>query len=122
MSEPLAPTLDQAVLAGLRDSVGGDDAFVADLVETYLADGADQVAAIEAALNAGDAAALVRPAHTLKSASYTVGAMRLGDLARTLEQGARADGPADASVDLEAVTTAWSATERALRAWLAGTR
>ncbi len=122
MTDPSSPTLDAAVLAALRDSVGGDDAFIADLVETYLADGAGQLDAIEAAVAAGDAAALVRPAHTLKSASYTVGAMRLGDLARSLEQHGRSGGPRldGAPAGAVAARAEWSAVEAALRSWLDG--
>jgi HPt (histidine-containing phosphotransfer) domain-containing protein len=114
-----APTLDPAVLDALRDSVGGDDAFVIDLVETYLADGAGQLEAIGVAVGAGDAAGLVRPAHTLKSASYTVGAMRLGDLARSLEQQGRAGDLSEATADAHAAEQEWTAVVAALRAWSA---
>jgi HPt (histidine-containing phosphotransfer) domain-containing protein len=113
------PTLDAAVLDALRDSVGGDDAFVTDLVETYLADGAGQLEAIGFAVGAGDAAGLVRPAHTLKSASYTVGAMRLGDLARSLEQRGRTGDLSDAAGDAHAAQQEWTAVVAALQAWSA---
>ncbi len=120
MSDMAAPTLDVTVLASLRDSVGGDDAFLADLVETYLDDASGQLGAIGSAIAADDAAALVRPAHTLKSASYTVGAMRLGDLARALEQHGRAGGQAldGARADAAAAQAEWPAVQEALRSWL----
>ena len=122
MTEPTSPTLDESVLAALRDSVGGDDAFVVDLVETYLSDGAEQLDAIAAAVAAGDAHALVRPAHTLKSASYTVGAMRLGDLARSLEHRGR-DGVLDGGVaEADAARAEWDAVEQALHSWSAAHR
>lgn len=114
-----SPVLDRSVLVALRDSVGGDGGFVADLVETYLVDAGEQIGAIEAALAARDAEALVRPAHTLKSASFTVGATRLGELSRELEQRARG-GSLDGVADAGAVREALAATEEALRAWLAG--
>jgi HPt (histidine-containing phosphotransfer) domain-containing protein len=122
MTETASPTLDATVLAALRDAVGGDDAFVADLVETYLADGAEQLGAIGMAVEADDATALVRPAHTLKSASYTVGAMRLGDLARSLEQHGRAGGPGldGARAGAAAARVEWPLVEAALRSWLGG--
>jgi HPt (histidine-containing phosphotransfer) domain-containing protein len=122
MTETSSPTLDVSVLAALRESVGGDDAFVADLVETYLGDGAEQVAAVEAAVGTGDAAALVRPAHTLKSASYTVGAMRLGDLAKSLEARGRGEALDGAGVEAAAARAEWATVETALRAWLGGSR
>ena len=71
MSGDETTTLDTSVLSALYDSVGGDDAFIADLVETYLTDGAAQLAAIDAAAGDREAEGLVRPAHTLKSASRT---------------------------------------------------
>jgi two-component system, sensor histidine kinase and response regulator len=112
-------TLDLAVLAALSASVGDDDAFVADLVETYLDDGATQLEGIGQAVKAGDAEALVRPAHTLKSASLTVGAARLGEISRGLEQLGRSGTTAGAG-DLAADARAeWEGVVPALRSWLA---
>ena len=71
MSAPEAPILDEGVLADLSASVNGDRAFVVELIEAFLADGAQQLAAIDAARIADDAEAMVRPAHTLKSSSAT---------------------------------------------------
>ena len=60
-------------------SVGDDDAFVGDLVDTYLRGGPEQLAGMEA-LAAGDIEAIVRPAHTLKSATAAAsGATTLAD-------------------------------------------
>jgi len=112
--------IDETVLDELKASVAGDIGFVRDLVETYVADSADQVAAIEAALDSGDAAALVRPAHTLKSSSATLGATELAATARTLEMAARAGdlsgdevGRASAAVRRE-----WESATAALRTWV----
>ena len=77
--------LDHAVLAELRESVGDDDEFIADLVETYVRESRDHLSAIEEAAAAGDAVAIVRPAHTLKSSSAALGAMRLAQVAREIE-------------------------------------
>jgi HPt (histidine-containing phosphotransfer) domain-containing protein len=119
MTDQQAPVLDPTVLEALRDSVGGDGAFVVDLVETYLGDAATQVEAISAALGAGDADSLVRPAHTLKGASLTVGATRLGELARSIELRAR-NGEADGTgADAAAVEDEWRSADAALRDWLA---
>jgi two-component system, sensor histidine kinase and response regulator len=118
VTEQRRPILDEAVLGALRDSVGGDDAFVSDLVETYLSDGRDQLAAIEAAVGAGDAAALVRPAHTLKSASLTVGAIRLGELGRTLEQRGRGEELDGAAAIVAEAREEWEQVNESLRAWL----
>ena len=52
-------------------------------------DGVKSVAAIEAAMRAGNAAALVIPAHTLKGESRQFGAEPLAELAETIEMFAR---------------------------------
>ncbi len=88
MTEGPRPAIDRAVLDALEESVG-DREFVEDLVRTYLTDAEDQMAAITAAVDAGNAEALVRPAHSLKSASFTIGAQALGETSRALEQAAR---------------------------------
>jgi HPt (histidine-containing phosphotransfer) domain-containing protein len=121
VNDPDARVLDGAVLDELRTSVEGDSAFVVDLVEAYLADGAQHVADVVTALEAVDAAALVRPAHTLKSSSATVGAMRLAGMARELEMDGRAGTLEAASAGERAasVRATWEEASAALRAWVA---
>jgi HPt (histidine-containing phosphotransfer) domain-containing protein len=121
MLEPDPPVLDEATLADVRASVADDAEFVADLVRTYLADGPAHLTAIADAVTAGDAAALVRPAHTLKSSSATIGAMRISARARRLEMAART-GAIDDAARSEAgqLDEDWSATTAALEGWMAG--
>lgn len=121
MSDATAPILDEGALRELRQSVDGDRGFVVELIEAYLADGAAQVSDIEAALAAGDAEALVRPAHTLKSSSATVGAARLSVLARELEAAGRS-GTLDAATTNRGpeLRAAWEAAADALRRWIGG--
>jgi HPt (histidine-containing phosphotransfer) domain-containing protein len=86
-----APLLDPAALAGLREI--GDDDFVADLVETFLADAPPLLAA----LRGSDADEVRRAAHTLKSNGATFGATRFSELCRELELLAKSGGLAGAS-------------------------
>lgn len=119
MNEPETELLDDGVLDELRASVEGDRDFVAQLIEAYVSDGAEHLAAARAAIDAGDAEALVRPAHTLKSSSATLGAMRLAASARGLEMMARS-GSLDDTVTVAAdrLRDEWDATTAALRAWI----
>lgn len=120
MSDPDTPTLDTAVLDELSASVDGDRTFVVELIEAYLADGAIHVAAIDAARASDDAEAMVRPAHTLKSSSATVGAARLAATSRELEMAGRSGSLSGAGEAAAArVASEWSATTDALRAWIA---
>ena len=113
--------IDEGVLEELRVSVEGDVAFVRDLVDAYVSDSAEQISGIEAALAAGDAEALVRPAHTLKSSSATLGAMELSATARTLEMAARAGDLSDGDTQRAsaAVRGEWEAATAALKEWVA---
>jgi HPt (histidine-containing phosphotransfer) domain-containing protein len=119
VNEPDRPVVDASVLDELRTSVEGDTGFVRDLIEAYVTDSAGHVDAIEAALAAGDAATLVRPAHTLKSSSATLGATPLAATARTIEMAARADelGADEVRAAAPTIRGQWEATVAALRAW-----
>jgi HPt (histidine-containing phosphotransfer) domain-containing protein len=102
MTEAVQPAgsddpIDRETYARLLEMTGGDQAFVDDLVDTYLVDATDQLAALDAAIALADAAALTRPAHSLKSSSLNVGALGLGELCRELEQQGRAGETAGAA-------------------------
>lgn len=109
-------TLDNAVVDELRASVGGDESFVRELAAAYLAEGPTHLEAMAAALAKTDIEGLVRPAHTLKSSSAALGAMRLSQICRGIEHAARegrAEGLAEAVDDARAT---WTMTEAAMRA------
>lgn len=119
MPAPDLPLVDEGVLADLLASTGDDPAFVRELLETYLAETPEQLEAITAAIGADDAAALVRPAHTLKSSSATLGAMQLSTLARELEMAGRAGGLGPEVRDTAGTAmTTWAGTAAALSAWM----
>ncbi len=73
----------------LSDMVGDNPAVQRNLLGKYVSNAAQQVAAIEAALSAGDTANMAELAHKLKSGSLTVGAQRLGVLCSELEKAGR---------------------------------
>ncbi|MFL5674469.1 MAG: Hpt domain-containing protein [Chloroflexota bacterium] len=108
--------VDPAAIDGLLEMTGGDPEFLRELITTYVEDGAAQLAAMREAVTAGDAEALVRPAHSLKSNSASMGAEHLATLCRALETDARAgrlDGAAErvaeAASEFEDVRTALEA-------------
>lgn len=119
MQEADGPILDEGVLTELTESTGGDIVFVRELIETYLADTPVQLDAMTAAVEADDAEALVRPAHTLKSSSATVGAMRLSSVARELEMAGRTGSlEASARERLDSARAEWTTAQEAFVAWL----
>ena len=99
----VTPPIDAATLANLLDATGGDQAFVDELVDTYLAEGDRLVGDVVAAAEAGAVGDLILPAHSLKSSSQNVGALALGELCRHLEEDARSGtvtGPVDRAEEI----------------------
>ena len=78
--------LDQTVLASLRELQDeGDPDIVAEVGGLFLEHSPQKIAAILKAVENGDAKGLQTAAHSLKSSSAYVGAMRLSELSRELE-------------------------------------
>jgi len=110
------PVIDQAAIDRLLEMTGGDPEFLRELITTYLEDGASQLDAMREAIAQSDAEALVRPAHSLKSNSASMGADHLGMLCRDLEADARAgrlagaaERVAEASAEFDRVRVALDA-------------
>jgi CheY-like chemotaxis protein len=83
---PPAPVLASEVVEELRAVMGNE---YLSLLRLFLEDAPKHVQALESAAAANDMAALVGPAHTLKSASANLGAMALSAAAKRIELGAR---------------------------------
>jgi two-component system sensor histidine kinase/response regulator len=105
--------VDRAALDMLLESVGGDREFFAELLDSFLNDAPAQLAAMRTATVGGDAEALRRAAHSLKSNSATFGAMRLSQQCKRIEELARAgewqgtpDRIENVAVEYEQVRTA----------------
>jgi len=97
--------IDWAVFARARDELGAG--FVR-ILGYFREDGVKSVAAIEAAMRAQNAAALIIPAHTLKGEARQFGAEPLGELAEKIEIVARDcveshDTPDQAMADVAAL-------------------
>jgi HPt (histidine-containing phosphotransfer) domain-containing protein len=91
------------------------------LVATYLESAGRLVAELAAAAGAGDAGALYRPAHTLKSSSANLGAMSLSRMAAALESQAKRGSVERPLAQVEAIEAAFARARRALEACLAET-
>ncbi len=116
-SEALDRTaLDNILLLGKS----GGPALLRRIIEIYFRNAPDLIGAMQAAVAAGDMAALGRAAHSLKSSSLNVGAARLGRLCREIETAVRSDSP-DAAVKLaEGIGAEYTRAEGWLRAELDG--
>ncbi len=108
--------LDRAALADLLAMTGGDPAFLAELIDTYVADTPQQLATIRQSLESGDAEAVRRAAHSLKSNSATFGATALARLCQELEERAKRGALNDAAELVSLVEATYAEVETALRA------
>jgi HPt (histidine-containing phosphotransfer) domain-containing protein len=90
-NERIMGVLDPAAIDGMREMVGGDDEFLADLIDTFLKDAPQMLADMRQALRTGDAEVLRRIAHSLKSNSDSFGATALGEFCRKLEKMGKAN-------------------------------
>jgi len=102
------PAIDPAVFARLGEITGDDPEFLADLVDTYLDDGHAQVHALREA-PVENLAALIPPAHSLKSSSASIGATALAERCRALEADARAGQVVDVEGNVQAIAEAFAA-------------
>lgn len=106
--------LDPEAFRHLLDITGGDLAFVDELIDTYIDDATVQLEAMRQAAAAGDAEAMVRPAHSLKSSSANVGAVAVTEACRSLEAEGRAGTLVDAVGRVAACEAAFEAAKDAL--------
>jgi CheY-like chemotaxis protein/HPt (histidine-containing phosphotransfer) domain-containing protein len=80
------PAVDTSVLARLsNEDLGGDRAFVVELIDLFLEQAAAMLADLQTAANAGDQQEIARIAHTLQSSAGNLGARRLQRLCADAE-------------------------------------
>lgn len=108
--------IDQPTFAKLVDSVGGGAHFVTELIDSYLNDTPNLFTHMRRAAATGDAAALRRAAHSLKSGSASFGALDLAEQCREIEEMAKQEALAGVEARIEAASLAYEAVASALRA------
>ena len=105
-----ATAIDAAVFAELQATTGAD--FVVELVDTFAEEAPQMLGEMRSAQADAAAERFRRAAHSLKSNSSTFGAVRLAELARTLELA----GLPDSAAPLDAVATELDRAMAALKA------
>ncbi len=92
------PVLDEEVIASLRDIM--DDDFI-DLIQTFLGDSDLRMQSLREAAASREAETIRKAAHSFKGSSGNIGARRLSELCRQLEELMSAGKPADMDAFLE---------------------
>ncbi len=85
---------DLAVLDALAAGHSSGEALLRRLLELFRGEGRKQLDSLQEAWHSGDRETATRAAHTLKSSSASLGALRLSEHCRQIEQALRAGAPA----------------------------
>ncbi len=112
--------IDRDVLNELLDSFGGDMEFLGEMLDTFFEDSPHQLEAARAGLAAGDAAAVRRAAHSLKSNCANFGARSLSAQCKELEMLARDGSLEDGTELLTKIAADYLRVQAALEAIRAG--
>jgi CheY-like chemotaxis protein len=115
-SGPDDSLLDAAALENIRALDDGDGSVIVEVLQMYLDEAPGHLERLQSALERSDAADLGRVAHALKSASFNVGAMRLGEICRELEKLAKAGEISTAPKLVSAISGLYQRVEPQLRA------
>ncbi|MGB0383392.1 MAG: response regulator [Ardenticatenaceae bacterium] len=110
--------LDSNALDQLRDLVGGDPEFFAELIDSFLEEAPDLITNLRKALDEGDPVGMRLAAHTLKPNSADFGALELSRLCRQLEDLGKAgimDGAAELVAQAETLFALVKAELEAMR-------
>ncbi|HLA75762.1 MAG TPA: response regulator, partial [Gammaproteobacteria bacterium] len=114
-------SIDHQVLEGLHGlQIEGTPDVVGELIDIYLADTPLLLQSLHEAIPQGDAQALRRTAHSLKSVSANLGAKRLAALCKELEDMGRSNDLLNAAARLPQVMDEYAAVKQALHKVRAG--
>jgi histidine phosphotransfer protein HptB len=75
--------IDNSTFEALKDSMGAD--FIGEIVQTYVEEMPKLIAQLQEALAKQDCEGFRRAAHSIKSTSNSLGALKFGELAKELE-------------------------------------
>ena len=119
----LAPdTLDEQLLDELRSYAGDEPELLIELGQAFVEGATTRLADLYRAHHAGSSLQMVQAAHTLKGSSGTLGAVRLQELCRELEESVREHGVPDGTALLDEIAAeldrVHAALDRALGARL----
>jgi signal transduction histidine kinase/CheY-like chemotaxis protein/HPt (histidine-containing phosphotransfer) domain-containing protein len=111
---------DLAVLDALAAGHSSGEALLRRLLELFRGEGRKQLDSLQEAWHSGDRETATRAAHTLKSSSASLGALRLSEHCRQIELALRADAPATIDTWIEEARRTFEAALAAMDQALAG--
>ena len=119
---PTPEIIDQATFTRLLDSLGGDVDFLSELVEAYVASSPGLFASMQQAIATGEASALQRAAHSLKTGSANFGALAFAAQCKELEDMGKMGALDCAGTQSRTLEAAYAEVVAALQARVQGAR
>jgi PAS domain S-box-containing protein len=115
-SSPDHPSFDRAQLSELKMMLGDDaDAMIQELFKNYLEDAPKTINQIRTAVDNQDESGVREFSHALRSASISLGAIKLSQLCKTLECAAKDHVLVLASLQLQSILTEYQHVESIIR-------
>jgi HPt (histidine-containing phosphotransfer) domain-containing protein len=114
--QPPPSPIDPAALANLRTIGGGDDAFVAEIVQMFREDTPPHLDELDKYAAAGDAVHLAKVAHGLKGSASNFGAAHFRTLTERIEQLAKSGDLATATAAITDLRAEYARVIAALNA------
>jgi CheY-like chemotaxis protein/HPt (histidine-containing phosphotransfer) domain-containing protein len=111
---PESAVLDPQALHRLLATVGGEFAYLAELIDSFLADAPQLLTELEQCAQAGDAAGVRRIAHSLKSNGADLGAIAFTEQCKELEGLAKTGALDDAAARVARLQAEYRSVEAAL--------
>ena len=119
-TRPTAPLIDPEAIENLRALSPDDgDVFLKEILTIFLEDTPARIAELHHYRTAGNAAAFMRAAHSIKGSSSNVGASELRAMAEQLEHHSRQQGVADVDEQVAALEAAYSRVKVTVETMLA---
>ena len=112
-------SIDPEALESLLNTLGGEYAYLEELIDSFLEDTPQLIADLNTAVETEDIAEVHRLAHSLKSNGADYGALKFAELCRELEMGARTghlNGAAGLAAEITAEYTKMEGALEELRA------
>jgi len=95
-----------------------DKEFQIDLITTFISDTAERISKLEQFFQNHDFAKATAEGHTIKGASYALGANLLGDIAKTLEFAGKANDLQQALPQIPKLKQAFDKTQKVMKTYL----
>lgn len=115
-------TIDHRSLDQLYELIGEDKEALHELIDTFLEEGAEIVAAMKESLATEDLDVLRRSAHSIKSSAQDFGATALSEMNASLESQCKNNWPANAAAQVDNISNQFSNTHVELQRYVDANR